>query len=225
MARQHQKALPFAVSDFERPAVQDEGPADQSSTSGTPSPSVYELIWHASDSSVKPIVANRRIERLPEPKWDAQALPFKPLVGPCQLVHTGCSCPLGIAANGRANSFPDALLFTFHWSCITILLGRNIVSTIGGRRHAELHLRICLHIRIFTYLYIYIYIYLHIYIFTYTFTYTYVHTYIYIYLVSTTTATTPVVVPKLIVRFPGHDELGTCSTSLVSSLFLLLYPG
>ncbi len=80
------------VSDFERPAVQDEGPAEQPSTSGTPRPSVYELIWHASDSSVKPIVANRRIERLPEPKWDAQALPFKPLVGPCQLLQTGCFC-------------------------------------------------------------------------------------------------------------------------------------
>ena len=178
MARQHQKALPFAVSDFERPAVQDEGPADQSSTSGTPGPSVYELIWHASDSSVKPIVANRRIERLPEPKWDAQALPFKPLVGPCQLLHTGCSCPLGIAANGRANSFPDALLFTFHWGCITILLGRNIVSTIVGRQHAELHSHTCyiyvyLHIYIFTYTYIYIFIYLHIHL--------HIHMYIHIF--------------------------------------------
>ncbi|KAL3147840.1 hypothetical protein ABBQ32_002563 [Trebouxia sp. C0010 RCD-2024] len=66
-------------SDFERPASQEEGPQDQPSTSGTPRPSIYELIWHASDSSVKPIVANRRIERLPEPKWDAQALPFRPL--------------------------------------------------------------------------------------------------------------------------------------------------
>lgn len=67
-------------TDFERPASQEEGPQDQPSTSGTPRPSIYELIWHASDSSVKPIVANRRIERLPEPKWDAQALPFRPLV-------------------------------------------------------------------------------------------------------------------------------------------------
>ncbi|KAL0019961.1 hypothetical protein WJX79_009290 [Trebouxia sp. C0005] len=71
--------VPATSSDFERPAVQSEGPAEQPSTSGTPRPSVYELIWHVSDSSVKPIVANRRIERLPEPKWDAQALPFKPL--------------------------------------------------------------------------------------------------------------------------------------------------
>ena len=47
---------------------------------------MYELIWHASDSSVKPIVANRRIERLPEPKWDAQALPFTPLVSPPSLL-------------------------------------------------------------------------------------------------------------------------------------------
>ena len=176
MARQHQKALPFAVSDFERPAVQDEGPADQSSTSGTPGPSVYELIWHASDSSVKPIVANRRIERLPEPKWDAEALPFKPLVGPCQLLHTGCSCPLGIAANGRANSFPDALLFTFHWSCITILLGRNIVSTIGGADTQS-----CIYIYV-TYTYIYIFIYLHIHISTYLYIYIYIYIYICIYI-------------------------------------------
>ena len=176
MARQHQKALPFAVSDFERPAVQDEGPADQSSTSGTPRPSVYELIWHASDSSVKPIVANRRIERLPEPKWDAEALPFKPLVGPCQLLHTGCSCPLGIAANGRANSFPDALLFTFHWSCITILLGRNIVSTIGGADTQS-----CIYIYV-TYTYIYIFIYLHIHISTYLYIYIYIYIYICIYI-------------------------------------------
>ena len=60
---------------------------EQPSTSGTPRPTVYELIWHASDSSVKPIVANRRIERLPEPKWDAQALPFRPLVGALQLLQ------------------------------------------------------------------------------------------------------------------------------------------
>jgi len=37
------------------------------------------LIWHPSDSAVKPIVANRRIERLAEPAWDAAALPFAPL--------------------------------------------------------------------------------------------------------------------------------------------------
>jgi serine/threonine-protein kinase ULK4 len=28
---------------------------------------------------VKPIVANRRIERLPEPKWESKGLPFEPL--------------------------------------------------------------------------------------------------------------------------------------------------
>jgi hypothetical protein len=40
---------------------------------------VLSLIWHPSDSAVKPIVANRRIERLAEPAWDAAALPFAPL--------------------------------------------------------------------------------------------------------------------------------------------------
>ncbi|KAK9856467.1 hypothetical protein WJX84_005420 [Apatococcus fuscideae] len=34
------------------------------------------LVWHASDLAVKPIVANRRIERLPEPRWDPRAIPF-----------------------------------------------------------------------------------------------------------------------------------------------------
>ena len=38
-----------------------------------------DVVWHASDMIVKPIVGNRRIERVPEPKWDAGSLPFKPL--------------------------------------------------------------------------------------------------------------------------------------------------
>ncbi|CAG9460825.1 unnamed protein product [Pedinophyceae sp. YPF-701] len=38
-----------------------------------------DVIWHASDMVVKPIVGNRRIERVPEPRWDAAALPFRPL--------------------------------------------------------------------------------------------------------------------------------------------------
>ncbi|KAG2493011.1 hypothetical protein HYH03_008674 [Edaphochlamys debaryana] len=40
--------------------------------------SLEDLIWHPSDTAVKPIVANRRIERLPEPRYDAASLPFKP---------------------------------------------------------------------------------------------------------------------------------------------------
>ena len=40
-------------------------------------PTIEQLIWHPSDLSIKPIVGNRRIERLPEPKWDAGALPFE----------------------------------------------------------------------------------------------------------------------------------------------------
>jgi serine/threonine-protein kinase ULK4 len=36
------------------------------------------IMWHPSDSAVKPIVANRRIERLPEVQWDASSLPFEP---------------------------------------------------------------------------------------------------------------------------------------------------
>ena len=34
------------------------------------------LIWHSSDTAVKPIVANRRIERVPESKYDPKALTF-----------------------------------------------------------------------------------------------------------------------------------------------------
>lgn len=36
-------------------------------------------------------MANRRIERLPEPKWDAEALPFRPLVnaGTCCTLREG----------------------------------------------------------------------------------------------------------------------------------------
>jgi serine/threonine-protein kinase ULK4 len=40
---------------------------------------LQSLMWHPSDSAVKPIVANRRIERLAEPSWDAASLPFAPL--------------------------------------------------------------------------------------------------------------------------------------------------
>ena len=40
-------------------------------------PTIEQLIWHPSDLSIKPIVGNRRIERLPDPKWDASALPFE----------------------------------------------------------------------------------------------------------------------------------------------------
>jgi hypothetical protein len=38
-----------------------------------------ELIWHPSDMAVKPIVGNRRIERLPDPRYEARELPFRPL--------------------------------------------------------------------------------------------------------------------------------------------------
>eukprot|EP00899_Mesostigma_viride_P011673 jgi/Mesvir1/20506/Mv12390-RA.3 len=37
------------------------------------------LLWHPSDSAVKPIVLNKRIEKVVDPPWDAKALPFRPL--------------------------------------------------------------------------------------------------------------------------------------------------
>ena len=46
-------------------------------TPGTPA--LETLVWHPSDAAVKPIVANRRIERLPEPRYDPRALPFQPM--------------------------------------------------------------------------------------------------------------------------------------------------
>ena len=39
---------------------------------------VAEALWHPSDSMVKPIVHNRRIEPIPEVRVDVAALPFKP---------------------------------------------------------------------------------------------------------------------------------------------------
>jgi hypothetical protein len=52
---------------------------DRHSSAGDSQTELQELIWHPSDGAVKPIVANRRIERLAEPSWDAAALPFAPL--------------------------------------------------------------------------------------------------------------------------------------------------
>ncbi|GFH10851.1 protein kinase domain-containing protein [Haematococcus lacustris] len=56
-----------------------QGTLPSPSTAGGPSPAMDALIWHASDAAVKPIVANRRIERLPEPRYEAKSLPFTPL--------------------------------------------------------------------------------------------------------------------------------------------------
>jgi hypothetical protein len=52
---------------------------DRCSSAGDSQAELQQLIWHPSDAAVKPIVANRRIERLAEPSWDATALPFAPL--------------------------------------------------------------------------------------------------------------------------------------------------
>ena len=41
-------------------------------------PSLEKLMYHASDSGVKPIVSNKRIERVQEPTFDRSALPFQP---------------------------------------------------------------------------------------------------------------------------------------------------
>ena len=36
-------------------------------------------VFHASDLSVRPIVGNRRIEKIMDPRYDRQSLPFTPL--------------------------------------------------------------------------------------------------------------------------------------------------
>ena len=42
-----------------------------------PPRSLQELLWHSgSDSSVKPIVLNKRIEKQAEPRYEPKALPF-----------------------------------------------------------------------------------------------------------------------------------------------------
>jgi serine/threonine-protein kinase ULK4 len=48
----------------------------------TEQPAVEDLIWHPSDSAVKPIVGNRRIERVAEPRWEARSLSFPAMVPP-----------------------------------------------------------------------------------------------------------------------------------------------
>jgi serine/threonine-protein kinase ULK4 len=42
-------------------------------------PPLAELLWHPTDVAVKPIVLNRRIDKITEPRYDARALPFAPL--------------------------------------------------------------------------------------------------------------------------------------------------
>ena len=53
-------------------------------------PRLEDLIWHPSDSAVLPIVANRRIESVADPQFDAAALPFPPLVRPSVSILAFC---------------------------------------------------------------------------------------------------------------------------------------
>ena len=56
-----------AAADGDDAAAADEQPS-----------SVEDLVWHTTDSAVKPIVGNRRIERVPEPRWEAGHFPSTP---------------------------------------------------------------------------------------------------------------------------------------------------
>lgn len=67
------------------------------------------LIWHSSDVVVKPIVANRRIERLPEPRFSASELPFTPLslqvtTQACRFSHAATICIIWLEINTRASA-------------------------------------------------------------------------------------------------------------------------
>ncbi|CAI5516946.1 unnamed protein product [Closterium sp. Naga37s-1] len=72
--------------------------------------SAVDVMWHASDVAVKPIVLNRRIEKLPEPAFDARHLPMDPLA-PADLVKLagGSSAAEGQQQRG-SSSAADAML-------------------------------------------------------------------------------------------------------------------
>lgn len=53
-------------------------PADARAERAAVAQEVEELLWHRSDMTVKPIVQNRRIERVAEPTFDRRLLPFRP---------------------------------------------------------------------------------------------------------------------------------------------------
>ncbi|CAI5470722.1 unnamed protein product [Closterium sp. Yama58-4] len=72
--------------------------------------SAVDVMWHASDVAVKPIVLNRRIEKLPEPAFDARHLPMDPLA-PADLVKLagGSAAAEGQQQRG-SSSAADAML-------------------------------------------------------------------------------------------------------------------
>ncbi|GJP67465.1 hypothetical protein CLOP_g24285 [Closterium sp. NIES-67] len=75
---------------------------------GEKSLSAVDVMWHASDLAVKPIVLNRRIEKLPEPSFDARHLPMDPL-SPADLVKlAGGTAP--VEGQRGSSSAADAML-------------------------------------------------------------------------------------------------------------------
>ncbi|GAQ82018.1 Serine-threonine protein kinase FUSED [Klebsormidium nitens] len=66
------------------PPTPDESPDDSSSDgveSAVQQVAQSQLLWHQLDLAVKPIVLNRRIEKVQEPTFDPRALPVEPLSG------------------------------------------------------------------------------------------------------------------------------------------------
>lgn len=57
--------------------LQMNGDKPRSVPRNTRAPSVTDLVFHDVDSTVRPIVANKRIERLPAPQFDQNAIPFE----------------------------------------------------------------------------------------------------------------------------------------------------
>ena len=71
-AHHHQRAS------AEKAAVAAPGPGGPGAGAPGGSERLPNLLFHASDLAVKPIVGNRRIEKGLEVRWDVQTLPFKP---------------------------------------------------------------------------------------------------------------------------------------------------
>eukprot|EP01025_Chloroclados_australasicus_P038646 TRINITY_DN398_c1_g1_i10.p1 TRINITY_DN398_c1_g1~~TRINITY_DN398_c1_g1_i10.p1 ORF type:complete len:1216 (-),score=117.54 TRINITY_DN398_c1_g1_i10:293-3940(-) len=57
----------------------DQYEGDDSNTKKDVSKSIRDLIFHKSDSQIRPIVGNKRIEKVPDPRWNDKELPFKSL--------------------------------------------------------------------------------------------------------------------------------------------------
>ena len=76
----HDKAagdLANGAQDGEHAVGEDSTPQGSEARTCSAASVVEELLWHRSDQAVKPIVHNRRIEKVAEPTYDRRLLPFR----------------------------------------------------------------------------------------------------------------------------------------------------